>query len=91
MAEFDPKTARKVPGIGEFDPSTAKPMAPAPEPSSALRRVGDLGVKVAQGVAAGIPEVVIGAGNMGQALVRGLVERSVYPQNIQVFLPRMAR
>lgn len=28
---------------------------------------------------------VIGAGNMGQALVRGLVERSVYPQNISVY------
>jgi pyrroline-5-carboxylate reductase len=28
---------------------------------------------------------VIGAGNMGQALVRGLVEKSVYPQNISVF------
>ncbi len=28
---------------------------------------------------------VIGAGNMGQALVRGLVEKSVYPQHISVF------
>ena len=28
---------------------------------------------------------IIGAGNMGQALVRGLVEKSVYPQNIRVF------
>jgi len=28
---------------------------------------------------------VIGAGNMGQALVRGLVEKSVYPQNISIF------
>lgn len=28
---------------------------------------------------------VIGAGNMGQALVRGLVEKSVYPQNIAVY------
>ena len=28
---------------------------------------------------------VIGAGNMGQALVHGLVERSVYPQNISVY------
>ncbi len=28
---------------------------------------------------------VIGSGNMGQALVKGLVEKSVYPQNISVF------
>ena len=28
---------------------------------------------------------VIGAGNMGQALIRGLVEKSVYPQNISIF------
>ncbi len=28
---------------------------------------------------------VIGAGNMGHALVRGLVEKSVYPQNISIF------
>ncbi len=28
---------------------------------------------------------VIGAGNMGQALIRGLVEKSVYPQNICIF------
>ncbi|MGH7198901.1 MAG: pyrroline-5-carboxylate reductase [Candidatus Omnitrophota bacterium] len=28
---------------------------------------------------------IIGSGNMGQALVRGLVERSVYPQNISIF------
>jgi len=28
---------------------------------------------------------VIGAGNMGQALARGLVEKSVYPQNISIF------
>src|SRR5438552_17770262 len=28
---------------------------------------------------------VIGAGNMGQALVRGLVEKSVYPQSISVY------
>lgn len=33
----------------------------------------------------GLKIAVIGAGNMGQALVRGLVEKSVYPQNIQVF------
>ena len=30
---------------------------------------------------------VIGAGNMGQAMIRGLVEKSVYPQNISVFDP----
>ncbi len=30
---------------------------------------------------------VIGTGNMGQALVRGLVEKSVYPQNISVYDP----
>ncbi|OGW91831.1 MAG: pyrroline-5-carboxylate reductase [Omnitrophica bacterium RIFCSPHIGHO2_02_FULL_63_14] len=28
---------------------------------------------------------VIGCGNMGKALVRGLVERSVYPQNVSVY------
>lgn len=28
---------------------------------------------------------MIGAGNMGQALVRGLVEKSVYPQNISIY------
>lgn len=28
---------------------------------------------------------VLGAGNMGQALIRGLVEKSVYPQNLWVF------
>ena len=28
---------------------------------------------------------VVGAGNMGQAIVRGLVEKSVYPQNISIF------
>ena len=28
---------------------------------------------------------IIGAGNMGGALVRGLVEKSVYPQNISIF------
>lgn len=28
---------------------------------------------------------IIGSGNMGQALVRGLVEKSVYPQNISIF------
>ena len=28
---------------------------------------------------------VIGAGNMGRALVKGLVEKSVYPQNISIF------
>jgi len=33
----------------------------------------------------GIKIGVIGAGNMGQAMVRGLVEKSVYPQNISVY------
>lgn len=33
----------------------------------------------------GVKIGVIGAGNMGQALVRGLVERSAYPQNIRIF------
>ena len=33
----------------------------------------------------GLKISVIGAGNMGQALVRGLVEKSVYPQNISLF------
>ncbi len=28
---------------------------------------------------------VVGAGNMGQAIVRGLVEKSAYPQNISIF------
>ncbi len=36
-------------------------------------------------VLSGLKIGVIGAGNMGQALVRGLVEKSVYPQNIWVF------
>ncbi len=33
----------------------------------------------------GLKVGIIGAGNMGQALARGLVEKSVYPQNIRVF------
>lgn len=33
----------------------------------------------------GLKISVLGCGNMGQALVRGLVEKSVYPQNISVF------
>lgn len=33
----------------------------------------------------GLKIAVLGAGNMGGALVRGLVESSVYPQNISVF------
>jgi pyrroline-5-carboxylate reductase len=33
----------------------------------------------------GLKIAVIGAGNMGQALVRGLVEKSVYSQHISVF------
>lgn len=39
----------------------------------------------AKSVLSGLRIGVIGAGNMGQALVRGLVERSVYPQNISIF------
>jgi pyrroline-5-carboxylate reductase len=34
---------------------------------------------------AGLKIGVIGAGNMGRALVRGLVEESVYPQHVSVF------
>ena len=36
-------------------------------------------------VLSGLKIAVIGSGSMGQALVRGLVEKSVYPQNIHVF------
>lgn len=36
-------------------------------------------------VLSGLKIGVIGVGNMGQALVRGLVEKSVYPQNISIF------
>lgn len=36
-------------------------------------------------VLTGLKIGIVGAGNMGQALVRGLVEKSVYPQNISVF------
>ena len=36
-------------------------------------------------VLSGLKIGVIGAGNMGTALVRGLVEKSVYPQNISIF------
>ena len=36
-------------------------------------------------VLSGLKIAVLGCGNMGQALVRGLVEKSVYPQNISVF------
>ncbi len=36
-------------------------------------------------VLSGLKIGILGAGNMGQALVRGLVEESVYPQNISVF------
>ena len=36
-------------------------------------------------VLSGLKIGVIGAGNMGQALVRGLVEKSVYPQNISIY------
>lgn len=33
----------------------------------------------------GLKISIIGTGNMGQALIRGLVEKSVYPQNISVY------
>lgn len=36
-------------------------------------------------VLSGLKIGVVGAGNMGQALVSGLVEKSVYPQNISVY------
>ena len=36
-------------------------------------------------ILSGLKIGVIGSGHMGQALVKGLVERSVYPQNISVF------
>ena len=36
-------------------------------------------------VLSGLKIAVLGCGNMGQALVRGLLEKSVYPQNISVF------
>lgn len=39
----------------------------------------------AKQVLSGLRIGVLGAGNMGQALIRGLVEKSVYPQNISVF------
>ncbi len=36
-------------------------------------------------VLSGLKIGVVGAGNMGKAIVKGLVERSVYPQNISIF------
>ena len=33
----------------------------------------------------GLKIAVLGTGNMGQALVRGLVDKSVYPQNISIY------
>src|SRR5689334_22206261 len=36
-------------------------------------------------VLSGLKLAVIGAGNMGGAIVGGLVEKSVYPQNISIF------
>ncbi|HTL71340.1 MAG TPA: pyrroline-5-carboxylate reductase [Candidatus Eisenbacteria bacterium] len=39
----------------------------------------------AKSALSGLKIGVVGAGNMGQALVRGLVEKAVYPQNISVF------
>jgi pyrroline-5-carboxylate reductase len=39
----------------------------------------------AKGALSGAKIAVIGAGNMGGAIVRGLVEKSVYPQNIRIW------
>lgn len=39
----------------------------------------------AKSALSGLKISVIGTGNMGQALVRGLVEKSVYPQNISIW------
>lgn len=41
----------------------------------------------AKTVLSGVRIAVLGAGNMGQALVRGLVDKSVYPQYITVYDP----
>lgn len=41
----------------------------------------------AKSVLTGQKIAILGAGNMGQALIRGLVEKSVYPQNLYVFDP----
>ncbi|MCG3176371.1 MAG: Pyrroline-5-carboxylate reductase [Candidatus Omnitrophica bacterium] len=41
----------------------------------------------AKTVLSGVRIAVLGAGNMGQALVRGLVDKSVYPQYISVYDP----
>lgn len=40
---------------------------------------------IAKNALTGLKIGIIGAGNMGQALIRGLVEKSVYPQNIAIF------
>lgn len=39
----------------------------------------------AKSALSGLKISLIGSGNMGQALVRGLVEKSVYPQNISIY------
>jgi pyrroline-5-carboxylate reductase len=39
----------------------------------------------AKTILSGLKIGIIGAGNMGQALARGLVEKSVYPQNVSIF------
>lgn len=39
----------------------------------------------AKSILSGLKIGVVGAGNMGQALIGGLVEKSVYPQNISIF------
>ncbi len=36
-------------------------------------------------ILSGLKISILGAGNMGQALTRGLVEKSVYPQNISIY------
>ena len=36
-------------------------------------------------VLSGLKIALVGSGNMGQALVRGLIEKSVYPQNISIY------
>lgn len=42
---------------------------------------------ITKGVLSKLKIGVLGSGNMGQALVRGLIEQSVYPQNIWVYDP----
>ena len=44
-------------------------------------------MSASKGPLTGLKIGVLGAGNMGQALIRGLVEKSVYPQNLTIFDP----